>query len=262
MDKTLEEYIRDAGLSKPVSYKIEPSSDVDDIQMDENLEFPTCTIEEIPPEPNSEQEEESNQRRPQNKRERWNGVNENDIQWRMDRHRMPALVRYDDVLPKKRDLRSKIYNRNNNGSIHRNNNRSNMDLRSRICGQNKMNPMAEFLNALGRQFQESNANNGTQVVAMNNNNQINGAMAAIGGILNCLTPTPTLQKIEESDVKVQSEIAELQLQRKKVVIDQRGMMITPANCEPEIIEEIQSVHTTSISMHSRFSNMTPMKVVL
>lgn len=262
MDKTLEEYIRDAGLSKPPSYKMEPSSDVDDVQMDEILEFPTCTIEEIPPEPISEQQGGSNQRIYQNDRERWNQVNENDIQWRMDRHRMPSLVRCDEVYQKKRDLRSKIHNRNNNGSINRNNGVS-RDLRNRICGQNKVNPMAEFLHALGRQFQESNANNGTQIVSFNNNNnQINGAMAAIGGILNCLTPTPKLKKIEEPDVKVQREIAELQLQRKKVVIDERGMMITPAYCEPEVIEEIQSVHTTKISMHSRFSMATPMKVVL
>lgn len=235
MDKTLEEYIRDAGLSKQL-IKEEPS---DDVVMAEQIEkeIPTCTIEEI------------------HEPYRWNEISETDLQWRMDRHRMPCLVKHGQQQKHRIDLRSKIHKRKNNGFDR--------DLRNRIVGNRSepTNPMASFLAEFGRQFKRNQGSNGNQLVKNGSSNQINGAMAVIGGILSSITPTPTMNPIEEKDEKIQNEIK--QLQRKKLFMNQNGQ-ITSANNEPEIIEEgtVRSVHSTNISMHHRFSNMTPMEVIL
>lgn len=243
MDKTLEEYIRDAGLSKELIFKEEPSNDVviEDVVMDEQVEekFPTLSIEEID-EPN-----------------RWSEISENDLQWRMDRHRMPCLVKSEPQQKQRVDLRSKICKRKNNGNDR--------DLRNRIVGNRSQptNPMAAFLTEFGRQFKKNQVSNGNQLVSLkNSSNQINGAMAVIGGILSSITPTPTMNPIEAKDKKIQSEIA--QLQRKKLVMNKNGQITSSANWEPEIIEEgaVLSVHSTNMLLHNRFSTMTPMEVIL
>lgn len=271
MDISLEQYIRDAGLStKPICFKTESiETNEEEVQedilmLDENIEFPTCTIEEIPPEQTSQTITE--QVIEENQRGRWN-ICEDDLQWRIDRHRMPSLVRYDEKVIQRKDLRGKIYNRNKNvGSIYKNHG---FDLRNRLKGErqqhvkNPMNPMAALLSELGRQFQE-NKKKSSQLVPVNGSNQINGALHVIGGILQCLNPTPTLQRIDEVDVKIQSEIQQLQLQRKKTIMNKNVVITTEAADNPEIIEEgtIRSVHTTNMTMHHRFSNMTPMEVVI